>query len=123
MEKIQIEKIRSLLKKAVSQTKCGRCGCLREGLEYLQSSLQSLHSKEASDLFKDVESWLRHMESIKYHCLGCEYCLSAAVMNLFDEAFSEQNNVHSVSCTSGFDEFMEITKKILYFYHSLISDK
>lgn len=97
-EKESMEKIHSELQKGMSLAKCRKCGCMKETLEALSSSLRSLQTAEASDLLKNVQPWLEQMEPIKYTCLGCQYCFPAAVMNIFDQAFPEAALTERLSC-------------------------
>ena len=88
-EKNMIDSIQSELKKGMSLAKCRKCGCMKETLENLRSSLHPLQTNGSLDMLKNVESWIAQMEQIKYACLGCEHCFGAAAMNMFNEAFPE----------------------------------
>ncbi len=92
-----ILKIQSELEEGMKLAKCRKCGCMREALENLQSALPSLQIEGSSDLLENVKSWLKQIEQIKYSCLGCEYCLSATAMNIFNEAFPEASKTQ-LSC-------------------------
>lgn len=88
-EKNMIDKIQSELQEGMSLAKCKKCGCMKEALEALHSSLPSLQTEGSLDLLKNVESWIAQMEQIKYACLGCEHCFGAVAMNIFNETFQE----------------------------------
>lgn len=93
-----IENIRSELKAGMSLTKCKRCGCMKETLESLHSSLLSLQTEGSSGLLEDIKSWLTHLEPIRYACLGCEYCYPAVATNILAQAFPEIAQGESLSC-------------------------
>jgi len=97
VDKELIQKIKLEIQKGMNITKCRKCGCMKETLKNLSVSLASLEVKESYDLTQEVEDWLKKMESIKYNCLGCEYCYSAVAMNLFSQTFPEAES-QSLSC-------------------------
>lgn len=97
-EKDPMNKIQSELQEGMGLQKCRRCGCMKETLENLYSFLPSIQSERSSDMFKNIEHWLKQMELIKYACLGCDYCFPAVAMNIFNQAFPEAAQVHSLSC-------------------------
>lgn len=92
-----IDNIQSELQEGMSLAKCKKCGCMKEALENLHSSLPSLQTEGSLDLLKNVESWLKQMEQIEYACLGCEHCFGAVAMNIFNEAFPEASKTQ-LSC-------------------------
>jgi len=96
-DKNAIYKIQSELQQGMTLAKCKQCGCMKETLESLCSTLPSLQT-EGSDLLKNVESWLKQMEPIKYACLGCEHCFSAAATNFLNQVFPEAALAQSLSC-------------------------
>lgn len=93
-----IGKIQFELQKGVRLAKCRKCGCMKEALASLHSSLSSLQTEGSLDLLKNVESWLKQMEKIKYACFGCKHCFGAVAMNIFNEAFPEVSKTQ-LSCT------------------------
>lgn len=95
--KDSLEKIRLELKEGVGLAKCRKCGCMKETLEDIRSSLSSLQIEGSSDLLKNVEDWLGQMGPIKYACLGCDYCFSGAALNILNQAFPEAA-AQSLSC-------------------------
>ena len=97
-EKDYIEKIQSELREGMRHAKCRRCGCMKETLENLRSALSPFKTTEAAELLKNIESWVRQMEAIKYSCLGCDYCFPAVAMNVFNQAFPEAADAQSLSC-------------------------
>ena len=97
MNKKPIEKIQEEFKEGMGLAKCRKCGCMKEALDNLQSFLPKLNTKETKNLLENVNSWKREMESIKYSCLGCEYCFPAEATNIINETFPEQLDVQ-MSC-------------------------
>jgi tetrahydromethanopterin S-methyltransferase subunit A len=93
-----IEKIRSELQEGMSLAKCRKCGCMKETLENLGTSLSSIETPASSDLRQQIGAWLKQMEPIKYACLGCEYCFPAVAMNVFHQAFPEAAQGPSLGC-------------------------
>jgi len=97
-EKNLMDKIQSELQEGMGLQKCRRCGCMKEILENLRSSLPSIQSECSSDMLKNFEHWLKQMELIKYACLGCDYCFPAVAMNIVNQAFPEAAQAQSLSC-------------------------
>jgi tetrahydromethanopterin S-methyltransferase subunit A len=93
-----IGRIRSELQEGMALAKCQQCGCMKETLEHLGSSLTSVETELSSDLPQQIESWLKQMEPIKYACLGCDYCFPAVAMNMFGQAFPEAAHAPSAGC-------------------------
>ena len=84
-----IEKVSSELKKGMSLAKCQICGCMKETLENLSSTLTLLDTKDSCSLIENVNKWQSQMKPIAYSCLGCKICYPAVAMNIFNEAFPE----------------------------------
>ncbi|UCE74512.1 MAG: hypothetical protein JSV56_02085 [Methanomassiliicoccales archaeon] len=99
-----IEKIQSELQEGMGLAKCRKCGCMKETLENLCPSLPLLQTVGSSDLLKNVESWLRQIEPVKYACLGCDYCFPAVATNIFNQVFPEALETQSLSCGFGAKE-------------------
>lgn len=97
--KTQIEKIRSELQKGMDLAKCRKCGCMKDALENLKTTLSTSQAEGSQELLKDIDSWFQQIEPTEYSCLGCDYCIGAEVMNLFNQAFPEAVPSHSLSCT------------------------
>jgi tetrahydromethanopterin S-methyltransferase subunit A len=97
MDKNVIDNIQSELQKGMILARCRKCGCMKETLEALHSSLPLLQTEGSLDMLDNIESWLKQMEQIMHACLGCEYCFSAAAMNIFNEAFPEASKT-PLSC-------------------------
>lgn len=93
-----MDKIQSELREGMELPKCRKCGCMKESLESLQTSLSSLPTAASSDLLANIEHWLEQMEPIKYACLGCDYCFPAVAMNMFHTAFPEVGQFPALSC-------------------------
>jgi len=74
-----IKKIQSELQKGMKLLKCQKCGCMKEALQTLRTSLP----KDYIDLLKSIEGWLFQMKPIEYSCLGCKYCFPAIAMDIF----------------------------------------
>lgn len=95
-------KMQSELQEGMGLQKCRKCGCMKETLEQLQTSLSSPQiegSIEASSgLLANIEHWLKQMEPIKYACLGCEYCFPAVALNIFHQAIPEVSQSQVLSC-------------------------
>ena len=96
-DKNAIDKIQYELQQGMTLAKCRKCGCMKETLESLRSTLPSLQT-EGSDLLKNVESWQKQMEPIKYACLGCKHCFPAAATNFLNQVFPEAALAQSLSC-------------------------
>ncbi|MCL7384375.1 MAG: DUF4346 domain-containing protein [Thaumarchaeota archaeon] len=97
-EKDTIKKIQSELWEGIRLEKCRRCGCMKEVLEKMWSSLSPLRSEDSSDLLVNIEHWLQEMEPIEYTCLGCEHCFPAIAMDIFAQAFPEAVTAQPLSC-------------------------
>jgi len=93
-----IEKIRAELQAGMDLAKCRKCGCMKETLENLASSLAPSESGASSELLQQIGAWLKQMEPIKYACLGCEYCFPAVAMNIFHQAFPEAAEARPLHC-------------------------
>lgn len=93
-----MEKSRAELHEGMGMAKCRKCGCMKETLENLRTSLSSIETPASSDLRQQIGAWLKQMEPIKYACLGCEYCYPAVAMNVLNQAFPEAAKTQSLSC-------------------------
>ena len=83
-EKSPLNEIQSELGEAMALAKCRKCGCMKETLESLRSSISSVHGDvESSNLLNDIERWRDQMEPIKYACLGGEYFFPPVTLNIF----------------------------------------
>jgi len=97
-EKNSMEEIQSELQEGMSFAKCRKCGCMKETLENLRSSLPALQTEGSSGLLKNAKRWLREMEPIKYACLGCEHCFPAVAMNILNQTLPLAAQSQSLSC-------------------------
>lgn len=99
-EKSPLNELQSELREGMQLAKCRKCGCMKETLESLRSSISSVYREvESSNLVSDIEGWRDQMEPIKYVCLGCEYCFPAVAINIFNQAYPEEaSQVQSLSC-------------------------
>lgn len=93
-----VKKIRLELQEGMELVKCRKCGCMKETLENLRSSLSSLQTEGSPDLLRKLELWLKQMETIKHACLGCEHCFPAVAMNIFNQVFPKAASAQSLSC-------------------------
>lgn len=93
-----MDKIQSELREGMGLPKCRKCGCMKESLESLQTSLSSLQVEASSDLRANIEHWLKQMEPIEYACLGCDYCFPAVATNVFHKALPEVGESQPPSC-------------------------
>ena len=103
-----IETIHFELRSGLAQTKCRRCGCMRDALQDLQSSLprvaDSTVGQDATGLLTQIEQWQQLLEPVQYSCLGCEHCFPAVAMNAFAQAFPEAAKGQSLGCSFEFRE-------------------
>lgn len=74
-----MKKIQSELQSGMKLLKCQKCGCMKETLQALKTSL----SRDYLDLLKSIDGWLSQMKSIEYNCLGCKYCFPAVAISIF----------------------------------------
>lgn len=93
-----IERVQSELETGMYLQKCRKCGCMKETLESLSSTLPLPVTKNFSTLLENIQHWQSQMEPIAYSCLGCKLCYPAVAMNIFNEAFPEAKSI-SPSCT------------------------
>lgn len=98
LDRNALEKGKASLKEGMSLTKCRQCGCMKEALENLRSSLESLKTEESAALLKDVNDWLKLMKPVKYSCLGCERCIAAETANAFSQALPASLESKPASC-------------------------
>jgi len=94
-----LDAIQFELSSGMELPKCRKCGCMKETLESLQSALPALKMKPASALSDRIKEWHIQMESIKYACLGCEYCFPAVAMNIYNETFSAASPAKQLGCS------------------------
>ncbi len=87
-----IGKIISEAAQGLKLAKCRKCGCMQDAL----NALSALAIPKS--LGPRVASWLLRMEPIEYHCLGCEHCYPAVMMNVMHQAFPEQSASLPLAC-------------------------
>lgn len=87
-----IKEITSEFSQALHLPKCRKCGCMHEVLEPL------LGAPLPQDFLKLVDTSQSGMEPREYHCLGCEHCYPAVIMNLLHQAFPEDSASFSLPC-------------------------
>jgi tetrahydromethanopterin S-methyltransferase subunit A len=105
VEKHPIENLQHELQEGMALAKCRKCGCMKETLETLRSSLSVLQTESSSAVFDNIDRWLQQMDAIKYACLGCEYCFPAVAMNVFHQTFPEAAQGQSLSCAFDVREY------------------
>jgi tetrahydromethanopterin S-methyltransferase subunit A len=88
-----IARIISEFSQGIKLAKCRKCGCMHDALQSLRSA------PIPPDVLNKVELWLSRIESIEYHCLGCEYCYPAVILNLFYQAFPNHGAAFSLCCS------------------------
>ncbi|MCK5286933.1 MAG: hypothetical protein KAJ59_03895, partial [Thermodesulfovibrionia bacterium] len=86
------------LQKAMRLAKCRKCGCMRGTLENLKASLPSLNMKEARELSKNVNEWLKELEPIEYPCFGCTYCIPPEAMTKLTSKFPSFASSTLITC-------------------------
>lgn len=84
-----VKRIMSELETGMGLLKCLKCGCMKETLENLSSTLTLPDAKGSSVLLENIWRWHSQMKPIAYSCLGCKYCYPAVAMNIFNETFPE----------------------------------
>ncbi len=98
MSEETIRKIRSELRLGMSLAKCRRCGCMRDTLEAMRSSLPQLPGPGVQPLVQEIDDWLEGMKPIRYACLGCEHCYAAVAANLLHRTRPELAASTSPNC-------------------------
>lgn len=93
-----ISHIHSELQEGMSLAKCRKCGCMKEMLENLETTLSENLTDTTSDLLRDTQHWLNQMKPIQYPCIGCAHCFPAVATNSFHKAFPESPQSHSSGC-------------------------
>lgn len=93
-----LAQVGSELREGMTLAKCRQCGCMKDALLKLQTTLPALGSQEALMLQAEVDQWLGDMQPIKYTCLGCDYCIAAAAGNLFAQVFPDASDGLVLSC-------------------------
>ena len=116
-----IEDVQSEIQKGMSLTKCKKCGCMEDTLGNLRSLLSSPRAVNSSDLFKNVQLWLKQMKPVKYSCLGCDYCFPAVAMNIFNQKFPEVADTQLLVC--GFEVNEQTWPPVPGEYFVLCEDK
>ncbi|MCX7596420.1 MAG: DUF4346 domain-containing protein [Fischerella sp.] len=108
LEDNHISRIHSELQEGMSFAKCRKCGCMKEMLENLQTTLSANLTDTTSDLLRDTQHWLNQMEPIQYPCIGCAHCFPAVATNSFHQAFPESVLSHSSGCS------FEVRENVLF---------
>ena len=90
--------IRTELETGTQLAKCKKCGCMRETLDSLSTLLPIVGTEGARVLARDIETWTKTMEPVRYACLGCDYCYPAVAQNAFASAFPSIGYSPALSC-------------------------
>ena len=120
-EKFQIDKIQSELQEGMGLEKCIKCGCMKQTLDNLSSSLPQIRIQSSSEVLRNIEHWQKQMDPIKYECLGCEYCYPAEAMNIFTHEFPEIAGPRSLCC--GFEVRQQAWPPVVGEYFTFCDDK
>ena len=94
-----ITRIKSELQKGMQLPKCRKCGCMKQTLENLLSVFSLNEIEGSANLVSDMQAWLTQMETVRYDCLGCDYCFPAVVTNILMADFPSME-LPSLSCGS-----------------------
>ena len=93
-----IQAIRTALETGIQLAKCKKCGCMKETLDNLSTLVPIVGTEEAHALARDIETWAKTMEPVRYACLGCDYCYPAVAQNAFASAFPSVGHSPALSC-------------------------
>lgn len=77
------------IQEGISLAKCKKCGCMRDALENMKTTLSTIKGQASAHTLLNVEGALKQLEQTQYLCLGCERCIGAEITNAFSEAFPE----------------------------------
>lgn len=84
--------------KGIRLAKCRKCGCMRETLKNLKTSLPSLKNKEAKDLGQNLNEWVQKLEPLEYACFECKHCIPAEAMSILTSKFPSIASATLSSC-------------------------
>lgn len=90
--------IRTELEAGIQLAKCKKCGCMKETLDNLSTLIPTVGTEEVHALARDIETWAKTMEPVRYACLGCDYCYPAVAQNAFASAFPSIGHSSALSC-------------------------
>ena len=93
-----IQTIRAELETGIQLAKCKKCSCMKETLDSLSALVPIIGTEEARVLARDIETWVKTMEPVRYACLGCDYCYPAVAQNAFASAFPSVGHSPALSC-------------------------
>lgn len=77
------------IQEGISLAKCKKCGCMRDALENMKTTLSTIKGQASAYTLLNLEGALKQLEQTQYFCLGCERCIGAEITNAFSEAFPE----------------------------------
>ncbi len=66
VDKKLVNTIKSELEEGMALDKCRKCGCMKDALDSLTSSLLSLEIEGSPELLEDVAEWQEQLDEIKY---------------------------------------------------------
>ncbi len=98
IDKEIFNKIHNELEQGMGLRKCRKCGCMKDTLEQMLSTMSGIHNDSGVSLLQDTKNWLKEMESIQYSCLGCKYCFPAVAMNMMTEHFPSLTSNSPLHC-------------------------
>jgi hypothetical protein len=81
-----ISDIRDELTAGMKENKCRKCGCMREILVSLDSSLAG-ERLDAVGLAHEIKDWLELLNEQEYSDLDCEYCYPVEATNILESEF------------------------------------
>ncbi|MEN9225372.1 MAG: DUF4346 domain-containing protein [Thermostichus sp. HHBFW_bins_43] len=90
--------IHSELQQGMALAKCRKCGCMKETLQNLESTLPAYLTDTTLQLLRETKDWLKQMEPIQYPCIGCAHCFPAVATNWFHQVFPEAAQGQSSGC-------------------------
>jgi tetrahydromethanopterin S-methyltransferase subunit A len=88
----------SELQKGMKLAKCLKCGCLHGTLKNLSASLPLLKNKDAQELLKHINKWLKELKPQEYPCFGCSYCIPPEAMHILTSRFPSLASSSLLSC-------------------------
>jgi len=96
--KSPFKKAFSELQEGMKLAKCLKCGCMHGTLKNLSVSLPLLKNKDAQELFKHINKWLKELKPREYPCFGYSYCLPPEAMHILTSRFPSLASSSLLSC-------------------------
>ena len=98
INKETFNQIHNEIERGMRLHKCRKCGCMKDALEQLLSTMSDINDDLQASLLQDTKNRLKEMESIQYTCLGCKYCFPAVALNVMTEHFPSLTSTPSLHC-------------------------